>query len=408
MAVAAQAEALRRARGDLSAALAVSQRERDGLAHTVGDLERRVVSLLNAQAASASNARHVKRELRRVLRERFFLGCASGNAAEVERILAEEAQAVDAEAREEVELSDDGELLGVLGSEAGGLVKARERLRGEEQAADERSRVPLVFANDGTGRTGLMMAIKIGGLPLCEILAQAARRELQPGKGFRASPAFSPSLSFSSPTLTAASSRMVTQFFNARTSSGGYTPLQYAARSGRADCVAWLVANGVDPNQADAAGLTPLHNAVLARSLATLRMLLSLGAACAVADCVGATPYTLAVRFLKEHDSRDGRAIVVVLRNWVCSELPAQEWEKAGLKRRTSSHSGLESWDGLEAEAELLQGGNRSRGGAAAASALALGSHMESALVEGRGAHLGGPSLDSFPFNRDAELSWKP
>jgi hypothetical protein len=78
--------------------------------------------------------------------------------------------------------------------------------------------------------------------------------------------------------------------------------LSYAARrAGNGSVVAWLLAeHGLDPSDADADGLTPLHHAVLAHSAVAVASLLAAGASTTALDSAGATPLALALHIAEK------------------------------------------------------------------------------------------------------------
>ncbi len=96
---------------------------------------------------------------------------------------------------------------------------------------------------------------------------------------------------------------------------GGLTALLAATRgslAGRPDAVLTLVANGADPNLADATGNTPLHHAALAAEPTVSAMLLDAGATLDLPNREGLTPLGQAIgvgnlaaaRFLLERGAR--------------------------------------------------------------------------------------------------------
>jgi ankyrin repeat protein len=76
---------------------------------------------------------------------------------------------------------------------------------------------------------------------------------------------------------------------------GGFTPLLYAARDGRADMVQMLVPKGVDLELSEANGITPLQMAIANNNIALARYLLARGANPNSHDDYGRTPLWLAV-----------------------------------------------------------------------------------------------------------------
>jgi len=311
---------LRRDKASLSAALAQAEtenrkmeRERAGLNATVGDLSRRIQELVLAQRSASEEVERSREEVRETRLERLLGACSRGDLSGLNKVLSDEE--VDALT---LSVSESQGGHGVEGEDEGGQVYGEDKL-------------PLILSRDSHGRTPLIYAVKLASLRLCEKLSVATQRAIY-GLDLkrRGSTVASPL------TSDALSDELLVQFFDVR-DDNDRSPIQYAARCGRADVVAWLVSNGVDMCQKDRHGLTPLHQGVLARSLAVVRLLLSLGTDVMTQDSAGATPYSLAVQLLKDEDTIDGRAIVVILRSWILNELPEESREPAGLRRSVSS-----------------------------------------------------------------------
>jgi Kinesin motor domain/Ankyrin repeats (3 copies)/Ankyrin repeat len=84
----------------------------------------------------------------------------------------------------------------------------------------------------------------------------------------------------------------------------GRNALHYAARRGHLDVVQWLIDEMKQSvRQTDAHALTPLHQAVLGKSVAIVQLLLKSGADVNARDSNGSTPLKLAKRFDSETDT---------------------------------------------------------------------------------------------------------
>lgn len=79
----------------------------------------------------------------------------------------------------------------------------------------------------------------------------------------------------------------------------GATPIHYAARSGKADCIQWLIqVAGMSGTKAANNGATPVHDAAATGQLESLQWLIQEGGCDGNArDSSGATPLHLAARF---------------------------------------------------------------------------------------------------------------
>ena len=104
--------------------------------------------------------------------------------------------------------------------------------------------------------------------------------------------------------------------------------LAYAARRGHAAVVGFLLDKGLAAAQSDMHGLTPLHQAVLAKSGAVAELLLQRGADVCARDSNGLTAYKLAKRFLPP-DMPESRAVLAALQEHI-KALPVEKQVEAG------------------------------------------------------------------------------
>jgi hypothetical protein len=105
--------------------------------------------------------------------------------------------------------------------------------------------------------------------------------------------------------------------------------LAYAARRGHSGVAAWLLDVGLSAKQSDMHGLTPLHQAVLAKSAPMVELLLARGADPCARDSNGLTAYKLAKRFLPP-DQAESRSVLSELQRFL-KTLPLEQQAAAGL-----------------------------------------------------------------------------
>jgi hypothetical protein len=107
-----------------------------------------------------------------------------------------------------------------------------------------------------------------------------------------------------------------------RPDAKGRTPLVYAARQGRPANVRALLAMGVPPSAPpDEHKLTPLHHAVLSKSLETAEALLEGGADCAARDAMGNSPLALAAQIASPAVGKLGLNTEATEEDWRMHEL---------------------------------------------------------------------------------------
>jgi uncharacterized protein len=83
---------------------------------------------------------------------------------------------------------------------------------------------------------------------------------------------------------------------------GGRYPIRYQALQGRTDELARSLAEGADPNVADAAGFTPLHFAAQSLQPQAVRLLIDAGADLEARNRFGATPLFVALMKVTDDD----------------------------------------------------------------------------------------------------------
>ena len=106
--------------------------------------------------------------------------------------------------------------------------------------------------------------------------------------------------------------------------------LAYTSRRGHVDIGQWLLDRGLPASQCDVHGLTPLHQAVLARSVPMVEILLRAGADILARDSNGLVPYKLAKRFLSA-DHPSSADVVATLQKWIAALATSEEKRAAGM-----------------------------------------------------------------------------
>ena len=105
---------------------------------------------------------------------------------------------------------------------------------------------------------------------------------------------------------------------------GGRTPLVYAARHGKAAALRALLGLGVSPSlPVDKFGLSPLHHAVLSKSVESVGVLLEAGGDWAAKDTAGNSALELAAQLASPSSSKLG----------VNSESTEEDWKMHALLR---------------------------------------------------------------------------